>query len=40
MVGAVIVHARRGETPIAIANVVLLILTVVVAWGRFGPYSF
>lgn len=40
MVGAIIVHARRKETPIALANVVLLILTLVVAWGRFGPYSF
>ncbi|MFI5892732.1 DoxX family protein [Actinoplanes sp. NPDC051513] len=40
MVGAIVVHARRKEYPVAIANVVLLILTVVVAWGRFGPYSF
>ena len=40
MVGAVVVHARRKENPMVIGNVVLLILTVVVAWGRFGPYSF
>lgn len=40
MIGAVVVHARRKETPMVIGNVVLLILTAVVAWGRFGPYSF
>ncbi|GAA2653846.1 DoxX family protein [Paractinoplanes durhamensis] len=40
MVGAVVVHARRKENPMVIGNVVLLILSVVVAWGRFGPYSF
>ncbi|MGX1675574.1 DoxX family protein [Streptomyces sp. NPDC055400] len=40
MVLAAITHARRKE-PSAIAfNTVLLILAVVVAWGRFGPYSF
>ncbi|MET8330803.1 DoxX family protein [Streptomyces sp. NPDC005181] len=39
MVLAAITHARRKE-PSAIAfNAVLLILAVVVAWGRFGPYS-
>jgi len=40
MVGAIVVHSRRKETPMVIANVVLLVLAVVVAWGRFGPYSF
>jgi uncharacterized membrane protein YphA (DoxX/SURF4 family) len=40
MVGAAITHARRGETPMIAVNVVLLVLAVVVAWGRFGPYSF
>ncbi|MFE7794787.1 DoxX family protein [Streptomyces sp. NPDC057460] len=40
MILAAVTHARRKE-PSAIAfNVVLLILAVVVAWGRFGPYSF
>jgi uncharacterized membrane protein YphA (DoxX/SURF4 family) len=40
MVGAIVVHARRKE-PLNIAvNVVLIALAVVVAWGRFGPYSF
>ena len=40
MIGAAITHARRKETPMIGANLVLLILAAVVAWGRFGPYSF
>ncbi|MET0422693.1 MAG: DoxX family protein [Actinoplanes sp.] len=40
MIGAVVVHARRKELPMAGGNVVLLILAAIVAWGRFGPYSF
>jgi uncharacterized membrane protein YphA (DoxX/SURF4 family) len=40
MVGAVIVHARRREFQSVVMNVVLLVLATVVAWGRFGPYSF
>ena len=40
MVGAAITHARRGETPMMMSNVVLLAMAVFVAWGRFGPYSF
>jgi len=40
MVGAAITHARRRETPMIAVNVVLLVLAVVVAWGRFGPWSF
>jgi len=40
MVGAIITHVRRKETPLAIVNVVLLALAVVEAWGRFGPYAF
>jgi uncharacterized membrane protein YphA (DoxX/SURF4 family) len=40
MVLAAATHARRKE-PSAIAfNAVLLILAALVAWGRFGPYSF
>ncbi|WP_060887909.1 DoxX family protein [Streptomyces caniscabiei] len=40
MVLAAITHARRKE-PAAIGfNAVLLILAALVAWGRFGPYSF
>ncbi len=40
MIGAAITHARRKENPMIAANLVLLILAAVVAWGRFGPYSF
>lgn len=40
MAGAIVVHARRKENQMVIGNVVLLVLAVVVAWGRFGPYSF
>ena len=40
MIGAIVVHARRKENQPLIANVVLLILAAVVAWGRFGPYAF
>ncbi|WP_308404732.1 DoxX family protein [Streptomyces sioyaensis] len=40
MAGAVVVHARRSEVQMIAVNVVLLALAAVVAWGRFGPYSF
>jgi uncharacterized membrane protein YphA (DoxX/SURF4 family) len=40
MIGAAVTHARRRETPMIAVNVVLLVLAVVVAWGRFGPWSF
>ena len=40
MVLAAITHARRKEPSGIIVNAVLLILAVLVAWGRFGPYSF
>jgi uncharacterized membrane protein YphA (DoxX/SURF4 family) len=40
MIGAAITHARRGETQMIIVNAALLLLAAVVAWGRFGPYSF
>jgi uncharacterized membrane protein YphA (DoxX/SURF4 family) len=39
MVGAAAVHARRKEWPFIAVNVVLMVLAVFVAWGRFGPYS-
>ena len=39
MVGAVVTHARRHEVKSVVVNVVLLALTVVVAVGRFGPFS-
>jgi uncharacterized membrane protein YphA (DoxX/SURF4 family) len=40
MIGAIVVHLRRKETPGALFCVVLLVLAALVAWGRFGPYSF
>ncbi|MET9994859.1 DoxX family protein [Streptomyces mutabilis] len=40
MLGAAIVHGRRKENQMIGANVVLLLLAAVVAWGRFGPYAF
>ena len=40
MIGAAITHVRRKEPAIVPVNVVLLVLAVIVAWGRFGPYQF
>ena len=40
MIGAIVVHLRRGETKAIGPNIVLLLLAAFVAWGRFGPYSF
>lgn len=40
MIGAIVVHARRKENQPLPINVVLLLLSAFVAWGRFGPYSF
>jgi uncharacterized membrane protein YphA (DoxX/SURF4 family) len=40
MIGAMIVHLRRGEAKGIVPNVVLLLLAAFVAWGRFGPYAF
>jgi hypothetical protein len=40
MVGASVVHGRRGEVPTVAMNVVLFALAALVAWGRFGPYAF
>jgi uncharacterized membrane protein YphA (DoxX/SURF4 family) len=39
MIGAAATHRRRGELPMIGINTVLLLLAVVVAWARFGPYS-
>jgi uncharacterized membrane protein YphA (DoxX/SURF4 family) len=39
MIGAAATHRRRGELPMIGVNTVLLVLAVVVAWARFGPYS-
>ena len=35
MLGAIITHARRGESPMVIGNVILLALAAFVAYGRF-----
>ena len=40
MVGAGVVHARRKEIPNIAVTVVLLVLALFVAWGRFGAYAF
>ena len=40
MILAVAVHIRRKEYGPMIFPLVLLILSAIVAWGRFGPYSF
>jgi uncharacterized membrane protein YphA (DoxX/SURF4 family) len=40
MVGAIVLHVRRGEYPNVGLNVVLGARAAVVAWGRFGPYHF
>lgn len=39
MLLAMVVHYRRNEYGAIGFNAVLLILAVVVAWGRFGPYA-
>ncbi|MEV0688553.1 DoxX family protein [Nocardia sp. NPDC050378] len=40
MAGAAVVHGRRKEPQMIVANLVLLALAVFVAWGRFGTYAF
>ena len=40
MAGAIVTHSRRHESQAIAVNLVLLALAAVVAWGRFGPYSF
>lgn len=40
MVSTVVVHARRKEPSAIAVNAVLLMLCLIVAWGRFGPYAF
>jgi uncharacterized membrane protein YphA (DoxX/SURF4 family) len=40
MIGAIITHARRKEPQAIAFNAVLLVAAAVIAWGRFGPYSF
>jgi uncharacterized membrane protein YphA (DoxX/SURF4 family) len=40
MAGAVVTHVRRHESPNAAAAIVLAVLAAIVAWERFGSYSF
>ena len=40
MVLAMLTHRRRREPSAIVFNAVLLVVAVVIAWGRFGPYSF
>ena len=39
MVLAANTHRQRGETTSIAVNAVLLVVAVVIAWGRFGPYA-
>jgi uncharacterized membrane protein YphA (DoxX/SURF4 family) len=40
MIGAIVTHGRRGERQPLPVNLLLLVLAVIVAWARFGPYSY
>jgi uncharacterized membrane protein YphA (DoxX/SURF4 family) len=40
MIGAIVTHYRRHEPQGIVVTVALLVLAIVVAWGRFGPHSF
>ncbi|TDD72770.1 DoxX family protein [Actinomadura darangshiensis] len=40
MAGAMIAHLRRREIPAVAMTLLFLALSVLVAWGRFGPESF
>ncbi|MFB8031261.1 DoxX family protein [Streptomyces sp. NPDC056465] len=40
MVGAMITHGRLGQYGLVVLNSVYLALAVLIAWGRFGPWSF
>jgi len=40
MIGASVVHARRGEHSKVAVNLALAALALFVAWGRFGPDKF
>ena len=37
--GAIVVHARRGEWANIAVNVGIILLVAVIIWGRFGPHS-
>jgi len=40
MIGAMVTHTRRKENQMIVVNLALAVLAGIVAWGRFGPYSF
>jgi len=40
MVGAAATHAKRDETAGVAVNLVLLVMAIVLAWGRFGSHAF
>ncbi|MFF3504253.1 DoxX family protein [Streptomyces sp. NPDC003247] len=40
MVGAMVTHGRLGQTGLVLLNSVYLVLAVLIARGRFGPWSF
>lgn len=40
MLGAIVLHLRRKEVTALPVALLLLVLAAVVAWGRFGPYTF
>ncbi len=40
MVGAMITHGRLGQYKLVLLNAFYLVLAAVIAWGRFGPWSF
>jgi uncharacterized membrane protein len=40
MIGAVITHQRRKENAQVAPSAILLVIALIIAWGRFGPYHF
>jgi uncharacterized membrane protein YphA (DoxX/SURF4 family) len=40
MVGAILLHIKRGEPAQTIPSLVLLLMLAFVVWGRLGPYQF
>lgn len=40
MIGAFSTHIRREEHHFLLINAVLMVLSIFVIWGRFGPYDF
>ncbi|WP_255363333.1 DoxX family protein [Geodermatophilus sp. DSM 45219] len=40
MIGAMITHARLGQSTLVVLNLACLALAAFIAWGRFGPESF